>query len=123
MLGWLIVIAAQTPEERDAATDRKAAVLANWEASINGCRWVHRLVEDGKATQLSAGGYPNRFTAKACDVLPLIANGVPEHGGHTVIGDDYVLSGRWAGNVTIHPDRIAACPPDKLLTIDVWDQS
>jgi hypothetical protein len=34
-----------------------------------------------------------------------------------------VLPGSWTGNVIIHPDRIAACPADKLLTIDVWDQS
>ena len=125
MLGWWIVISMQTPEERDRADQdtRRAALLANWEASVNGSRWVHQLVEQGKATQLSSGGYPNRFTAKACDVLPLFANGLPKHDGPTVIGEDYVLPGSWTGNVIIHPDRIAACPPDKLLTIDVWDQS
>lgn len=84
---------------------------------------MHQLVAQGKATQLSSGGYPNRFTAKACDVLPLFANGLPKHDGPTVIGEDYVLPGSWTGNVIIHPDRIAACPADKLLTIDVWDQS
>ena len=37
MIGWWIVIAAQTPEERDAPnSDRKAAVLANWETSVGG---------------------------------------------------------------------------------------
>jgi hypothetical protein len=83
MLGWWIVISMQTPEERDRADQdtRRAALLANWEASVNGSRWVHQLVEQGKATQLSSGGYPNRFTAKACDVLPLLANGVPKHDG------------------------------------------
>ena len=125
MLGWWIVISMQTPEERDRADQdtRRAALLANWETSVNGSRWVHQLVEQGKAMQLSSGGYPNRFTAKACDVLPLFANGLPQHDGPTVIGEDYVLPGSWTGNVIIHPDRIAACPLDKLLTIDVWDQS
>ncbi len=123
MVGWWIVIAAQTPQERDADADRKAAVLASWEAGLGGDRWIRRLVEEGKAVQLSFGGYPNRFTAKACDVLPLIANGLPDHEGPTVIGDDYVLPGNWKGNLTIHAERIAACPPDKLLTLEVWDQS
>lgn len=110
MLGWWIVISTQTPEERERADQdtRRAAILANWEASVNGSRWVYQLVKQGKATQLSSGGYPNRFTAKACDVLPLIAHGLPDHDGVTAI---------------IHPDRIAACPSDKLLTVDVWDQS
>lgn len=125
MLGWWIVISTQTPEERDRADQdtRRAALLANWEVSVNGSRWVHQLVEQGKANQLSSGGYPNRFTAQACDVLPLLTKGVPKHDGPAVIGENYVLPGSWTGNVIIHPDRIAACPPHKLLTIDVWDQS
>lgn len=89
MLGWWIVISMQTPEERDRADQdtRRAALLANWEASVHGSRWVHRLVEQGKATQLSSGGYPNRFTAQACDVLPLLTKGVPKHDGPAVIGE------------------------------------
>ncbi len=125
MLSWWIVISTQTPEELDQADEdtRQAALLANWEASVNGIGWLHRLVEQGKATQLSYSGYPNRFTARACEVLPLLARGVPKHDGPTIIGDDYVLPGNWTGNVIIHADRIAACHSDKLLTIDVWDQS
>ncbi len=103
MIGWWIVIAAQTPEERDAAIDRKADVLANWETSVGGSRWVQKLVDAGKATQLLSEGYPNRYTTKA--------------------GDDYVMPGDWAGNVILHRDKIAACLPDKVLTIEVWDQS
>jgi len=52
-----------------------------------------------------------------------LTKGVPKRDGPAVIGENYVLPGSWTGNVIIHPDRIAACPPDKLLTIDVWDQS
>lgn len=28
-----------------------------------------------------------------------------------------------AGNVVIDHGKIAACPPDQILTIDAWDQS
>jgi hypothetical protein len=123
MIGWWIVIARQTPEERDTAVDSKAAVLANWEANVSGIDWIKQLVEQGKATQLRHGGYPNRFTALARDVLPLIEEGPPAHSGPTIIGDDYVMPGNWTGNVQIHSEKISACPPDQVLTIDVWDQS
>lgn len=123
MLGWWIVIVQQTPEEWATAVDRKAAILANWETSVNGIDWIEKLTEEGKAAQLLKGGYPNRYVAISRDVLPLIADGIPTHDGLTVIGDDYVLPGNWTGNVVIDHGKIAACPPDQILTIDVWDQS
>ena len=51
MIGWWIVIAAQTPEERDTGIGRRDAVLANWETSVGGNGWVQRLVDEGKAVQ------------------------------------------------------------------------
>lgn len=119
MIGWWFVIAAQTPEERDAAP--KEAILANWETSVSGIRWVEKLVKEGKAIQLLAGGYPNRYTAMADDVLPFLARGIPDHNDITIIGDDYVMPAGWKGNVIMHEDKISACPPDQILTIDVWD--
>lgn len=123
MIGWWIVIAAQTPEEHDQATDRKAAVLANWETGPGGIEWLHRLVEAGKATQLSNSSYPNRYTAVAADILPLIVDGPPAHSGPVVIGDDYVIPANWKDNIILHTDKIAACSPDRVLTIEAWDQS
>lgn len=122
-IGWWIIIAQQTPEERDAATDPKAAILATWEASVGGIDWIEKLTEKGKATKLSSNGYPNRYVATARNILPLIAGGVPAHTGQLVIGDDYVMPGGWTGNVKINLDKIAACPPDQILTIDAWDES
>lgn len=124
MIGWWIVIAAQTPEEYDRVTnDPAATVLATWETGLGGIAWLRNLTEEGKAAQLSTGGYPNRYTAKAGDVLPLLADGPPAHAGPTVIGEDYVMPSHWIGNVIMHPGKIAACPPDQLLTIEAWDQS
>lgn len=123
MLGWGIIVAAQTSLERDQADDKKTAVLASWEAGPGGTGWLHRLVELGKATQLSFSGYPNRYTAMAIDVLPLLAGGPPDHSGTAVFGDDYVLPANWKGNVVLHPDKIAACGADRTLTIDAWDLS
>lgn len=121
MIGWWFVIAAQTPEERAAAIDRKEAILANWETSVGGIRWIEKLVKEGKATQLLAGGYPNRYTTKADVVLPFLTKGIPDHNDMTVIGDDYVMPAGWKGNIIMHQDKIAACSPDQILTIEVWD--
>jgi hypothetical protein len=122
MIGWWIIVTQQTPEERDAASD-KEAILAKWETSVSGINWIEALVKTGKATQLSRGGYPNRYTAVASEVLPHIVGGPPRHDGPTIIGDDYVVPGSWTGNVQIYHDKIAACPSNQILTIDVWDQS
>lgn len=123
MIGWCIVVAAQTPEERDRSVDRQEAVLANWEVGPGGLDWLQQLVIEGKATWLARNGYPNRYTANASDVLPLLAGGPPAHRGAAIIGDDYVMPANWKGKVILHEDRIAACPPDQVLTIDAWDQS
>ena len=44
MIDWWIVVAAQTPEERDRSLDRKEAVLANWEVGPGGIDWLQQLV-------------------------------------------------------------------------------
>jgi DNA invertase Pin-like site-specific DNA recombinase len=47
-----VVISTQSPEERDAIVDRKESVLANWETGTGGIRWLEKLVEEGKITEL-----------------------------------------------------------------------
>jgi len=123
MIGWWIVVAAQSPEDRDRADNRREAVLANWEVGPGGLEWLYRLVKAGKATQLTFSGYPMRFTGRAGDILPLLAEGPPPHQGPAIIGDDYVMPANWKGKVILHQDKLAACPPDQVLTIDAWDQS
>jgi hypothetical protein len=127
MFGWWIVVSSQTPEECDRAeTDaRKAGTLAHWEVGLDGLAWLEQLVQAGKATQLFYSGYPNRYTARAGDVLPLLASGPPAPTGPAsiIIGDDYMLPSNWRGKIELHADRIAACPADQVLTIDAWDLS
>ncbi len=124
MIGWWIIISQETPDERDAPnSDRKAAMLGNWETSLSGIDWVTKLTKEGKAVQLLSGGYPNRYTARAGDVLPLFANGIPDHSDMPIIGDDYVMPDGWTGNIVMHQDKIDNCQPDQVLTIEVWDQS
>lgn len=70
-------------------------------------------VASGKAKQLSFSGYPNRFTAQAGDILPLLASGPSAHAGPAVIGDDYVMQVNWKGKPTFHQDKIATCSPEQ----------
>ena len=131
MIGWWIVISNQVPEERDRADQdaRRAAILAQWEAGADGIRWVEQLAEQGKAAKLSGSGYPNRYTAQARDVLPLIEGGgiQPPKEGVWIFGidegEEYAQPPGWLGKIELHTDRIAACPADCVLTIDAWDQS
>lgn len=121
MMGWWIVIAQQSPEERDANPDKKSAVIASWESSLGGLDWLDQLATRGKAVQLTTGGYPTRYAAFARDLLPLIVDGPPKHDDMPMIGDDYVMPSGWSGNIKIDQEKIAACPREQIMTIDAWD--
>ena len=131
MIGWWIVISTQSPEERDRADQkaRRAAILAQWETGADGIRWIEQLTDAGKATKLAGGGYPNRYTARAGDVLPLIHGGgiQPPKDGVWIFGidegEEYAQPPGWMGKIEVHADRVAACPAELILTIDAWDQS
>ncbi|MEU9043617.1 MULTISPECIES: hypothetical protein [unclassified Kitasatospora] len=117
MLGWWIGITELGPQEYDHAAreERSAALLAKWEIGVAGLDWVQELVAAGKAEQLLRGGYPNRYSARAEHVLPLLTAGTVPGAG----------TGPFSRVLTVetHPERIAACPADRLLTIEAWDQS
>ena len=131
MIGWWIVVSTQTPEERDRADQeaRRAAILAQWETGADGIRWIEQLAQQGKAAKLAGGGYPNRYTARAGDVLPLIEGGgiKPSKDGVWIFGiddgEEYAQPPGWMGKLEVHPDRVATCLADQVLTIDAWDQS
>ena len=125
MIGWMIIVSSQTPEERDAEDleARREAVLAQWEVGPGGIDWIEDLARAGKAEKRHGSGYPNRYVARAGEILPLLSDGPPAHTGPAIFGDDYVLPPNWKGNFRSDPERMAACPADRLLTIDAWDLS
>ena len=96
---------------------------------IGGLDWIETLRKEGKATQLKNGGYPNRYTAMAADVLPLIqGDGVkPVDDGIWTFGvdegEEYATPPGWMGTPNLRLDNIQSCPSDALLTIDAWDLS
>ncbi|NHZ93650.1 hypothetical protein F2P45_32320 [Massilia sp. CCM 8733] len=105
------MITRETPQQRDAPVPiDKEAILAGWDTGACGTGWVNRLVKAGKASEHLRGGYPNRYVALARDVLPLI-------------GADDIAQDDWVRDMRLHQDRIAACPPEQAVTIEVWDLS
>lgn len=132
MLGWWIRIISLPPDEADKLIGREATaphMLADWETGVCGLDWVHELLKEGKATQLKNDAYPNRYTAKARDVLPLITgDGVtPADDGVWVFGmdegEEYALPPGWSEKPKLREDNIRLCPLDAVLTIDAWDLS
>ena len=130
MVGWWVILSPQTPEERDTDPDRKQKVLAPWETGVQGLRWLQEMVAKGKVQEHSLkGGYPNRYTANAENLLPLFAEGPPLSPGIDVDAWDesserpVLVRGNQNWNVTLHQDRMDACLPNQQLTVEVWDQS
>jgi hypothetical protein len=113
MLGWGIFVSTLSKEENDRADTAtiRASLLASWETT-GLLKWLDELVASGKAVQHSRGGYPNLYTAKAGDVLPLIEDGRIDDWKYAKI---YMKQ--------IHKDRMSACRDEQVLTIEVWDQS
>ncbi|MFJ8430769.1 hypothetical protein ACIQ9P_05670 [Kitasatospora sp. NPDC094019] len=103
MLGWWFVVTLPVPG------DGEDVVLAKWEAGLDGIDWITGLVAAGRAERSRFDGYPHRFTVRAGEVLPLLADGS--------------VPGAGCSSRELHPDRIAGCPADALLTVDAWDQS
>lgn len=100
----------RTPADRDLSSDKVSLLLGSWEASVFNIGWMADLISAGKAQQHSFGGYPNRFTVKVSDFLPLVANGPPSSGGSNT-------------NVSLNLEKIMELPGDHIVTVDVWDQT
>jgi hypothetical protein len=98
----------------------KEAFLASWEAGLFGADWIAQLCQQGKATQLTFNGFPNRYTASADVIAPLLLTGIAEAQDGEFPQDKLTA---WPGSITMHGERITACRPGQLLTIEVWDQS
>jgi hypothetical protein len=94
MLGWWVIISTQSPEELNNSTKKtfRDSILAQWEVGPFGLTWIEDLVKADKAVKLSDGGYPNRYTANAGDVLPLIEDeGIkPPQNDTILLGEDYI---------------------------------
>lgn len=97
-MSWWIRVYREPGEREDT--------LAVWESGAY--RWAEKLTEAGKLTQTRAGGYPSEYRGSAADLLPLLQELEQRH-----VGEQF----------SKYQERIASCPADAILRVDLWDQS
>ena len=110
-----------TPD-RAAQEGRRVATLAQWEAGAEGIRWIERLVEAGRASKLAGNGYPNRYTARAANVLPLFGEAPAPPHNPLIVANDYAMPTSGHGEIEVHANRCAACQLDHLVTAQLGQQ-
>lgn len=99
MLGWQIIIRKESAETS----------LASWTAGLGGTDWLDVLASNYKAKNLGGNGYPNSYSAKASEILPLLTTeSINSIGG---------------ANTRLKIDQITNCSVDENLIIEAWDQS
>ena len=120
MLGWLLIVRSRRPAASGIAAQLDDTVLATWETGLGGTTWLEALVAAGKAKQERGGGYPNLYAALASDLLPLLENGPPRYARLPKVEGAELDSPRM---LKTYREKLAACSPDEVLTVEAWDQS
>lgn len=125
MLGWHVSVYTQkSGRAKPAEFDSPEGIrLAVWQTHVYGLRWLRDLVEAGRVVSLGGNGYPDKFTAKASELIPRFIDGPPE-ANKTWIHDPFdVILDNWEGKTKIDREATAACDPDEWLLVVVWDES
>src|ERR1039458_6289126 len=125
MLGWDIRVYRLPKAGYKPAEDipKQALCIARWEADVEGKRWLENLVEQGKALGYFHGGYSDRYTARAADILPIVRSDPPFRKVYRPLEEFLATPPNtdWRGGF----DAAAAdaCHPDEWLVIEGWDPS
>ena len=125
MLGFFIELHRQKNGGRLPATlnSDEGQRIAVWQTGLDGIDWLFELVKAGKAIDLGGGGYPDRFTAPAKEIIPRIIEGPPQARERWIAGAEQVVIGPWAGETKIDREALAGCKPDEWLLVQAWDES
>jgi hypothetical protein len=121
MLGFLVTV--------KKSEENGGGVVAKWDDhSMDFYGDLQDLKKKGKALCIHyGGGYPNKYTAKASDVIPLIKkalNGRPDvakNGSFWMMGYGIVPDIPVATTKDI--TEIPSFSPDETLLIELWDLS
>ena len=123
MLGFLITI-----KNKDGKVLAKIAEQANDKIKI--FRSLNDMEKDGKSKCiLDKGGYPDKYLAKACDIMPLIEkwfDDLPEwdprlKGNFMMMG--YGIAPDLPVETTKNKSEIPIYSSDETLEIELWDLS
>jgi hypothetical protein len=123
MLGWEIFI-DQKRKPMSVNSSAPCPGIASWRAGLNGTKWIDELVASGQARDLGQNqGYPCRYELTAGVLACVLRQGVPQHQGPLVIGDNYALPAGYVGDARIDMARLESLPADEPLIVEAWDQS
>ena len=119
MLGWGVMVWRDSIE----LGGTRAPIMAHWETGTSGLRWLHLLVDRGLARDLGGNGYPLHYRVRGDAFGQAIGRGLPSNSSPSVVGDDYVLSARFNGKLTLDAERFRQCAADEWLVLEAWDLS
>lgn len=125
MLGWHISVFSQAdggacPARFDTPRGQRLAV---WQAGPAGLDWLDQLVAAGQARSLGGNGYPNRYTAPAAALVPVIVDAPPHANKTWISGYGNILTEKWEGTTVTDRAALYTCPRDEWLLIEAWDES
>lgn len=111
MVGWHITVYRQRDGGRHPASPDAVAGerLSLWQADVHFLQWIRDLTREGKALDLGGDGYPNRYTAQAKILLPLVMTDPPKLRNYGLRETDATAA--------------AQCDPEEWLLIVAWDES
>ena len=125
MLGWHVSVCKQSQggDKPPEFATPVGARLAVWQTNWMGLDWLHKLVEQSRALDLGGNGYPNRFTAPARTIGPVLLDGPPHANLRWVSDADDITGPDWEGRTTLDHEAIRRCDPAHWLVIVSWDES
>ncbi len=126
MLGWSISVwkkveGGNTPAKGWSPGD---TLLAAWETSLHGLRWLDQLVEQGHAINLgSQDEWTITYTVTAEYVIPIIIGGPPDMrpGTSRLFDELSALSGKGEEKSAAEIVAAARCRLDEWLLVDASD--
>jgi hypothetical protein len=126
MLGWHVSVYRQENGGSSLATKESPITgprIAVWQTDPYGLKWLDELTKEGHAIHYPGGGYPDRYTARAKEIVPRLLEGPPEarETWHRDTGD--VITEQWVGKTMINRVEVDACTSDEWLMIEAWDES
>ncbi len=125
MLGWFMAVHRQLDGGRQPAPvdAPRGGLVAEWQASTPGKRWLDDLAQAGSILFLGGNGYPFHYTGRAIDLLPRLIPKPPDARDRWLIGGGDVATEKWRGETFLDAHAFVDCDRDEWLYVEVWDES
>jgi len=127
VIGWMFRVNRKRIDLFTPATSTtwNGPLLAAWQTGSAGMDWIEALLRESHGqTVWNNYGYPNRYTAQAKYICPVLLAGPPHARDIWVVGEGDIVAGPMSHRRSrFDRDAIQACAMDEWLAIEVWDES